>query len=480
MYRANQLRWVGFVGVLVLTAATLAGELPSEPWPAAMPMLAAAVAGMGLLVLAWTLLGRVVTGAADAPDSRWLRWTLVLWGGPLLVAPPLFSEDVYSYLAQGEIAARGLDPYAAGPAEALGPSSAITERVSDYWSEAPSPYGPVFGGFQRGIAEITEENVVASVLAYRLVAVAGLALIVWAVPRLADVAGARAPVALWLGVLNPLVLWHFVAGMHNDSLMIGLMLAGTAFALQALGERFDPARLALGVALIAAGASVKLPAVVALAVVGTALARRRGGGPVRLAGSGAAMVLAVLLVAAVGSLLSGLGFGWLGTLGTSGGVNSWMAPTNWFGFLTGGIGSLFGAQITQTMIGVGRIIGYVLIVSGLIVVIRRQLQGRIPDVAALGAMLGLVVVFGPVVQPWYVLWAAIPFALCLPSGRARTALAAALTIFSVLIPPLAGDFTGKVGELVLAYVVGLLVVGGCFAFLRASSRHETTEVSPRR
>ncbi|MGC7100423.1 polyprenol phosphomannose-dependent alpha 1,6 mannosyltransferase MptB [Amycolatopsis lurida] len=458
MLRADQLRWTGFAGVLLLVVTALIKG----------PVLAAGVAGMGLLVLSWFLLGR------DLPDPRWLRWTLVLWAAPLLAAPPLFSGDLHSYLAQGEIASRGLDPYTVGPAEGLGAASPMTERVSGYWRDSPSPYGPLFTEFQQWIAGGVGENAVAGLLAHRFVEIVGLVLIVWATPRLARAAGVPERMALWLGVLNPLVLWHFVAGAHNDSLMLGLMLAGTALALDALGDRVEWARLTWGVFLVAAGALVKLPAIVALAVIGTALARRYGATIGRLVLWGGAMVLAMAFLATAVSVGTGLGFGWLRTLGTSGSVNSWMAPTNWFGFLTGGIGSLFGANITQTMIGVGKVIGYAVIVAGVGFVIHRQLTGRLAPVLALGAMLGFVVVFGPVVQPWYVLWAAIPLAACLPDGRPRTWLTLGLALFSVLLPPSSGNVVG----LIVGYAGGAVVVGATYLLLKRFARQaELTTVT---
>ncbi|PRC62056.1 hypothetical protein C6A85_05130, partial [Mycobacterium sp. ITM-2017-0098] len=41
---------------------------------------------------------------------------LLLWALPLLIAPPMYSKDVYSYLAQSEISLQGSDPYKVGPA----------------------------------------------------------------------------------------------------------------------------------------------------------------------------------------------------------------------------------------------------------------------------------------------------------------------------------------------------------------------------
>lgn len=312
----------------------------------------------------------------------------------------------------------------------------------------------MFSGLQRLIAHLVGDQRIAGVLCYRLLAVAGVALLLWAVPRLAARAGVRAEIPLWLGVLNPLVLWHFVAGAHNDALMLGLMASGTAIALSAMDGRVRWWRLSAGVVVIALGADVKVPAVVALAVVGTALARRFGGKLGHLVLAGGAMVGAVAAVSAAVSAVTGLGFGWLGTLGTSSQLNSWMAPTNWPGYLAGGIGSLFGLHLTGPVIGAGRIVGYAVIACGVAVVIHRQLRGRISDLSALGLMLAVVVAFGPVVQPWYLPWAAVPLAVCLPAGRARTVLIGLVAAFSVLLPPLGG----KPGELVLGYLGGVLVL----------------------
>ncbi|WP_199440915.1 polyprenol phosphomannose-dependent alpha 1,6 mannosyltransferase MptB [Umezawaea beigongshangensis] len=459
---ADRLRWTGFGGVLLLVAAAWAGAVTAPSSAPATAALAAGIAGAAVLVLSWALLGRT------PPSPQRLRWTLALWCAPLLVAPPLFSRDVFSYLAQGEIAARGLDPHALGPATALGAASEIVGRVGPQWRDTPSPYGSLFGAVQRLIAQVSAGDPLVGVLLHRLVAVLGLVLVVWAVPRLAVLAGGAPRTALWLGVLNPLVLWHLVAGVHNDSLMLGLMLTGAVVALEALRERIEWGPLALGVVLVALGAEVKLPALLALAVVGTALARRRGGTVGDLVLAGAGTLLAFVAVCGAVSLLTGLGFGWVRTLGTSGQVDSWLAPTNWFGFLTGGVGAVFGAQITPVMIGVGRTLGCVLAVGGIALVLRAQLRGRIGGVASLGAVLGLFVVLGPVVQPWYLLWAVVPLAACPLPGRARTGLAALVAVFALLVPPLAGDFSGRAGQLVTGYAIGALLAGAALPLLRGT------------
>ena len=60
----------------------------------------------------------------------------------------------------------------------------------------------------------------------------GLAMIVWALPRLARRFGVPPVSALWLGAANPLVLFHLVVGVHNEGLAIGLMLVGLELALR--------------------------------------------------------------------------------------------------------------------------------------------------------------------------------------------------------------------------------------------------------
>lgn len=445
---ADTLRWTGFGGAVLLTAGAWAMKAG-----AGTPALGAAVAGVGIVVLAWLRLG------AFTMDGQWSRRTLVWWCGPLLVAPPLFSQDVFSYLAQGEVAARGLDPNVVSPADGAGAEAVL--RVGTYWRETPSPYGPLFGALERTITQLTGGDPVMGIALYRVAAVLGLLLIVWAVPRLAALAGASPKKALWLGVLNPLVLWHLIGGVHNDALMLGLMLAGTVIALDAVNEsRWW--QLTAGVVVIALGAQIKLPALVALAVVGTALAKKLGGGLIRFAAAGFAMIAAAVVVAVCTSWGSGLGFGWLTALGTSSTVPSWMAPTNWPGFLAG-----------EAALSTARAVGFVLILCAVTIVLSRQLRGTVAAVAALALMMSAIVVLGPVVQPWYLLWAVAPLA-CLPEHRAKTA--AVVAVFALLVPPLAGDFTGRVPQLVLGYALGATAVAAVYLLLRRSADQVPQEV----
>src|SRR5204863_2485629 len=118
----------------------------------------------------------------------------------------------HSYLAQGVIAAEGVDPYRFGAAAALGADSAVTQQVSEYWQNTPAPYGPVWLAISRTIARVAGDNLPVTLLLNRLVELAGVVLIAWALPRLARRVGVDPGIALWLGLLNPLALWLVVAG----------------------------------------------------------------------------------------------------------------------------------------------------------------------------------------------------------------------------------------------------------------------------
>ena len=188
--------------------------------------------GAVMMALAWLMLGRFALGPRRMTRSQ-LDRTLMLWIAPLLIAPPMYSKDVYSYLAQSQIARIGLNPYQVGPAPGWAWTMCSPSRYPACGADTGT-YGPLFLWIGRGISKLTGENVVAAVLCHRLVVLIGVGLIVWATPRLARRCGVAEVTALWLGAANPLLVMHLVAGIHNEALMLGLMLTGTEFALRGI------------------------------------------------------------------------------------------------------------------------------------------------------------------------------------------------------------------------------------------------------
>ncbi len=172
------------------------------------------------LIAAWVLLGKVVRGP-EPPTPRALLLVLAAWAAPLLLAPPLFSRDVYSYLAQGAMVDAHIDVYANGPAQLGGP---LADEVAPVWQQTSTPDSVwFFLAVASALSGLTRGEIPAGLLGMRLVALLGVGLMAAALPRLARHSGADPAAALWLGALNPLVLLHLVAGAHNDAIMLGLL-----------------------------------------------------------------------------------------------------------------------------------------------------------------------------------------------------------------------------------------------------------------
>jgi alpha-1,6-mannosyltransferase len=434
--------------------------------------------GAVMMALAWLMLGRFAIGDRRMSRSQ-LDRTLLLWILPLLIAPPMYSKDIYSYLAQSEISRRGLDPYLVGPVQGLGLDSIFTASVPTLWRDTPAPYGPLFLWIGRGIAELTGQNIVAAVLCHRVVVLIGVALIVWATPRLAHRCGVAEVSAMWLGALNPLLILHLVAGIHNEALMLGLMLTGTEFALRGI----DSARpllprplhwprhrgdwrawsplgaLIFGAVLIALSSQVKLPSLLALGFVTMALARRWGG---RLKGLIAASGLLIPIGAAVIVTIgwaSGLGLGWIHTLGTANVVRSWISPSTLLALATGQVGILLGlGDHTTAVLSLTRAIGIAtiaIVVSWLLIAV---LRGRLHPVGGLGVALGATVLLFPVVQPWYLLWAIIPLAAWATRPRFRTATIVVSLVIGICGPTANGD-RFALFQIIDATVASVVTVG---------------------
>jgi alpha-1,6-mannosyltransferase len=476
-------RRFGTTGSLLLAVGSLgAGAAPvfNPVWSlpffslfSRMPTVSMALAftGVFMIVLAWLGLGRLaLPGRARMVSSPQMARTLIMWTTPLVFTVPMFSRDVYSYLAQSEIAARGLDPYTTGPADALGNADPLTRTVPTMWRDTPSPYGPLFIVIGKGITWITGDHVVMGVAFHRLLALVGFAMIVWALPRLARRFGINPVSALWLGAANPLVLFHLIVGVHNESLAIGLMLVGIELALKRMPAvtpdgPFPPWQsgellwYGIGATVITLGAAVKIPAALALGFLGVMIARRRGGRWTHLLSTAAILMVLFLAVLTIASLGSGLGYGWTATLNTASAIKSWMAPMNAIGYGAGGLGIILGlGNHIDAAIAVSRAVGAVL---GPLLAAKLLLDGfrwRLRPMIGLGAALGAVLVLGAVVQPWYLLWVVLPLSVAAGNIKFRVMATAVSAAFAVALPPTGNTFDGRAYQLPYTYIASVIVV----------------------
>ncbi|GAB2967472.1 polyprenol phosphomannose-dependent alpha 1,6 mannosyltransferase MptB [Amycolatopsis acidiphila] len=433
--------------------------------------LAIAFTGMGMLVIGWLMLGRFARpGRARLVSRAQLTRTLVMWLTPLMFIPPLFSRDVYSYLAQSEIVHRGMDPYALGPAQALGVGDPLTSGVSNMWRETPAPYGPLFLKLGSWISGIVGDDIVAGVLLQRAMALVGVVLIIWALPRLARRFGVEPATALWLGAANPLVLFHLVAGAHNEALGIGLMVAGLELGIRRLPVRVagdTPPPLArgeilfivLGAVVITLGAAVKINAMIALGFFGVMIARRWHGRLADLLKACALMsaVFAVVMVALCYG--TGLGFGWVGALGTPGLVRSWISPTAELANLGGVLGIALGlGNHTDALVSIVQTAGTIVAALITLKFLWDSFRWRYRPIIGLGVSLGAFMMLHVAMQPWWLLWAVIPLAAAAGTSRFRVAAMIVSAVVAFLVAPPGSSFDGRAYVPLQAYLAALVVV----------------------
>lgn len=470
--RFTWLRWLGTLGaILVLVGGVGAGATPvvgNVFWETPVGSMLGRMlisstivtfTGIGMLIAAWLGVGAFVASGArtrvTSVDSGMLVRTFAAWVIPLIFTAPLFTQDIYSYLAQGAVVDRGMDPYAAGPVELLGTEDPLARSVPLIWADSPSPYGPTAMVVAWAIAAVTDDAVLPSVFLHRAVSVASLYVVAWALVRLAQRCGVSPQFALWLGVLNPLTLLHLVGGVHNEALLLAFLLSGMELCLVALhgkpipGTPDDPVEprspalsrngwllFAAGVALIAMAGMVKVTGFVALGFVGMALARRFGFTTMAVARAAAVTAATAAATIVAFCLASGLGFGWITSQGGAATVRSWMSLPTLLGISSGFAGRVLGiGDVSEAALSLTRGLGILLAAAWLLRMLWATFRGRIHPLGGYGlAMFAMVLLF-PVVHPWYLLWALVPLSGWADRSQFRVAVVAYSAIFSLTVLP---------------------------------------------
>ncbi|KKO81579.1 alpha 1,6 mannopyranosyltransferase [Corynebacterium xerosis] len=470
--RFTWLRWLGTLGaILVLVGGVGAGATPvvgNVFWETPVGSMLGRMlisstivtfTGIGMLIAAWLGVGAFVASGArtrvTSVDTGMLVRTFAAWVIPLIFTAPLFTQDIYSYLAQGAVVDRGMDPYAAGPVELLGTEDPLARSVPLIWADSPSPYGPTAMVVAWAIAAVTDDAVLPSVFLHRAVSVASLYVVAWALVRLAQRCGVSPQFALWLGVLNPLTLLHLVGGVHNEALLLAFLLSGMELCLVALhgkpipGTPDDPVEprspalsrngwllFAAGVALIAMAGMVKVTGFVALGFVGMALARRFGFTTMAVARAAAVTAATAAATIVAFCLASGLGFGWITSQGGAATVRSWMSLPTLLGISSGFAGRVLGiGDVSEAALSLIRGLGILLAAAWLLRMLWATFRGRIHPLGGYGlAMFAMVLLF-PVVHPWYLLWALVPLSGWADRSQFRVAVVAYSAIFSLTVLP---------------------------------------------
>jgi hypothetical protein len=373
--------------------------------------LAAFYGGLVLLMRAWMRLMRLSREHPGIPLRIYVG-VMALWTLPMLFVAPVLSRDAYSYVAQGEMMSRHINPYSIGVGVLGRNANSYAGLTDPIWMWASSPYGPVFLSLAGWIQVLVNHSELGALVLWRIVALFGVGLLAVFVPRLARRFGRDSTAAFALAVMNPIVLIHFVGGEHNDALMLGLLVAGLAFA----HER----RPMVATVLVALAALVKVPAALGFLYIGWEWYGAGADWRSRLKGLAAAGVVGVGLMAVVTQLV-GLGWGWIGGLTNPDSVRSYLDPMTALGL---GLGKLVGAagfgdhsHVLLTVVrGLGALAAGAI---GLRLLLRSR--GGVSSLRGIGLTLLAVVVLGPIMQPWYLAWGVVVLG-AVAAGRLRLAL----------------------------------------------------------
>jgi hypothetical protein len=226
----------------------------------------------------------VLVRAAEMP-RRAVVWSIVGLHVLFLLAPPLLSQDVFSYVAYARLGVEhGLDPYTHAPLDI--PGDAVFPYAGS--KDAESVYGPIFTLLTYPLSPLGVPAAFWILKATAALASLGIVALVW---RTAERLGRDPlPAAVFVG-LNPHLLVHDVAGAHNETLVVLLTVAG-------LGA-FVAGRPRAGSAVATLAAGLKASA--GLVVPYLAAAARPRWRAALLAAIGAALGIGLLALAGFGT-----------------------------------------------------------------------------------------------------------------------------------------------------------------------------------
>ncbi|MDP9091826.1 MAG: polyprenol phosphomannose-dependent alpha 1,6 mannosyltransferase MptB [Actinomycetota bacterium] len=389
----------------------------------------ALVLSIGALALVWVL--------ALRRSARWSTpqlWVLATcWVAPLALGPPLLSDDLSSYVAQGELSLRDLSPYVLTPAQ-LHAGQALA-AVDPLWRNTHSPYGPLFTLIEHVAAYLAGGSPLGTAILLRAVALVSLFAIGILAHRLAPPQWRNS--ALLLTVLNPLLLLHLGSAAHADGIVCVLTL-GAILAL-----RRGHFLTAMGLAC--ADGLTKAPGFV-LAMVVLVLIWKATDPPRR----GVVLLRVCVVVAATTAALSASvsdGWGWLGQLGTPAFGFTPAAPATALAL------AFHPALVWTHVMSAGALTWAsraVVVAIGLVFVIHllRTSSRREPARTA-GFILLAVALLSPVIYPWYLLWGVT--CLAVSEGRRLRLLLVSLSIVGSLMAVQGLTYSG------IAVVASLLV-----------------------
>ncbi|MDE3129967.1 MAG: polyprenol phosphomannose-dependent alpha 1,6 mannosyltransferase MptB [Acidobacteriota bacterium] len=313
--------------------------------------------------------------------ARLIVWAVAAFTLIVVLGPPLFSTDVFSYQAYARMFAHyHTNPYLWGP-RVIGDDYPLYWYIGARWIGTPSVYGPLFTFLSTVFAAT---SVAFNYFAFKVIAAAASASTLVLIWRSAQRRGVSPKRGIALFGLNPIVTLCGVGGGHNDLLMLAL----TSWGVYAVMTRRE--RAAGTLFSIATGIKLTGGLVLPFALIGDTRATDRSS---RRRLLGAALATGAVLA---GASYVAFGTGILHMLSTLQSVQdqgSWQS-------LPGFLFSLTNVSVTPAV----RIADDVVLAVALLWLLRRVWRGRMDWIEGAAWATFAVLLTAWSLVPWYCAW----------------------------------------------------------------------------
>ncbi len=356
-----------------------------------------------LLVVMVLAYGAVLALARRVPG----RWALAVGAAAIVIcalAPPMFSADLFGYVAWGELGAHGVNPYS-HPSIAVGHGAV---RPFLLWHHGSTPYGPLFTLATYALAPLGVAAALWTLKFFAALCALACLVLLWRTAQRLGRPPAHAALAFGL---NPLVLAYGVGGAHNDLLLEALVLAGVL--------ALTTGRARTGAGAVVAAVAVKASAIVVL--------------PFLIAGS-PSLRRPLVAALATGAALAGCAFAIFGAplLNIAGALGAQQHDVAVHS-IPAELARLAGASTFPPW---AHVAGDALLLAVVVVLLIRTRRGADWLASAGWAFVALLLTTAWLL-PWYVAWA-VPFAALASDRRLLGAVWSLTLLIVVLHLPLLG------------------------------------------